>query len=222
NKRSLAVDDQYALSTIDASVYWTFEYHTQSNFNRFSEGGNMRMFFKIVGASLFLLALQAAPANASIINYTATLSGGGENPPNGSPATGFALVTLNDVTDLLTVNETFSGLTAPASAAHIHCCAGPGTNAGVVLNFVGQGFPVGSTSGSFTHTFNLTTDLIGISLSAFLTNLDLGTAYANIHDANFPAGEIRGQLTRVPEPATLLIFCLGVGLLGLVRRKQTA
>jgi len=29
---------------------------------------------------------------------------------------------------------------APASAAHIYCCAGPGANAPVVINFIGQGF----------------------------------------------------------------------------------
>ena len=74
-----------------------------------------------------------------------------EVPSNASPATGFTMVTLDDVADTLNVNETFSGLTAPATAAHIHCCAPPGNNVGVVLPFTpGLGFPL-STSGTFTH-----------------------------------------------------------------------
>jgi len=40
--------------------------------------------------------------------------------------------------------------------------------------------------------------------AAFITALETDLTYVNIHDATFPAGEIRGQLLLVPEPASLL------------------
>jgi len=166
----------------------------------------------------------AVPANASVLEFQATLLGTNEVPPNGSPGTGFIDVTLNDVTDMLTVHETFSGLLTPTNNAHIHCCQAPGANAPVVLPFTGAGFPLNVTSGTYDHIFNLTTDLTGITVSDFITNLEAGLAYANIHTVGIPAGEIRGQLTAVPGPivgAGLpgLILASG-GLLGWWRRRQ--
>jgi hypothetical protein len=46
----------------------------------------------------------------------------------------------------------------------------------------------------------------------------LSPPYVNLHNANFPGGEIRGQ---IPEPAAFAL--LGLGLLGLgVRRRSRA
>jgi hypothetical protein len=165
----------------------------------------------------------AVPANATLLEFQATLLGANEVPPNASPGTGFIDVILDDATNMLTVHETFSGLTAPATAAHIHCCGLPGTIQPVRLPFLAtEGFPFGMTSGTFDHTFNLSTDLTGISVSDFITGLEAHLAYANIHNAPFPVGEIRGQL--VPGPivgAGLpgLILASG-GLLGWWRRRK--
>jgi len=178
------------------------------------------MTLRTFAAVALCLAVLVASASAATVFQT-TLTGAGENPPNGSPGAGTAVVTLNTAETMLEVNLTFSGITAPASAAHIHCCAGPGVNAAVVLNFVGNGFPVGATSGTFDHTFTLATDLAGISVPDFLTGLFAGTAYANIHDANFPVGEIRGQLAATtPEPGTWALMGLSVATLAAIRRTR--
>ena len=170
-------------------------------------------------AVCFLVMLPAARAGATSITFSGTLHGSNENPPNGSPGTGAITAVLDDVADTLEVTESFVDLTAPDSAAHIHCCAAPGTNAPVVLNFVGTGFPIGVTAGTYHHIFDLTTSLSGISVSTFISNLEGGLAYANIHDANFPGGEIRAQLlpavVATPEPGSL--FLCATGLLAAAR-----
>ena len=54
--------------------------------------------------------LFGAVAHAGIIVYTANLSGPAESPPNPSPGTGFAQITINTVTNMMEVQVTFSGL----------------------------------------------------------------------------------------------------------------
>jgi len=135
--------------------------------------------------------------------YRNTIASRGE-PTEWECGDGAITVTVSTDNTMLTVDETFFGLTAPASGAHIHCCAGPGVNAPAVVNFIGAGFLTG-----------------GISLSGFLAGLFSGTAYANIHDANFPGGEIRGQLeaTATPEPGAWGLMGLAMAGLGVFRAR---
>ena len=76
------------------------------------------------------LILQVSTANAIPITVFANLSGANEVPPVSTTATGLATVILDSTAQTLQVNATFSGLTSNDVAAHIHCCAPFGTNAG--------------------------------------------------------------------------------------------
>jgi hypothetical protein len=192
-----------------------------------------RMAARLAGAAA-IVALATAPAHAQITIFTAALNGASEVPPNGSPATGSAIVTLNEALNTLFVNETFSGLIGGgATGAHIHCCALPGTNGPVAVDFVPNGFPLGSTGGAYSHLFDLLSAgsygagflaAQGSVLNArntVVAGLLSGRTYANIHDAQFPGGEIRGQLIATPEPATMGLLALGlIGTAGMMRRRR--
>ncbi|THC46693.1 CHRD domain-containing protein [Massilia sp. Mn16-1_5] len=183
-----------------------------------------------------LLLLCTSAAHAGLIRYTTTLNGANEATPNASPATGQANVVIDDVAGTMTVNATFSGLLAPTTASHIHCCtAVPGVGAvGVATSLpTFPAFPLGVTSGSYTETFdllNLATynpafvtnngGTVESAQSAFLAGLAAGRAYLNIHTVDFPAGEIRGFLAEVPEPGSVALFGLGAAGLAALRRRR--
>jgi hypothetical protein len=192
-----------------------------------------------IGLSVSLLVLCSGVPHAAILTYASTLSGLNEAPPNVSPATGQTTVLIDDVTNLMTVNTSFSNLTGTTTASHIHCCTtAPFTgNIGVATSLpTFPLFPLGVTSGSYTETFdllNLATynsafvtgngGNVGSARLALLAGLASGRAYLNIHTTAFPGGEIRGFLTEVPEPGSIALFGLGaLGLAGLQRRRAYA
>ena len=188
-------------------------------------------------AAVCVLSLSWA-AQGDILEFDATLSGANEANPNQSPGTGTAAVFLDTILQTLNVNVTFSGLTTPNTASHIHAATttpGSGT-AGVATSVpTFTGFPGGVTSGTYSHTFDLT-DLSSYNPAfvtanggtassaeaALVSALMAGTSYLNIHTDRFGGGEIRGFLTQnVPDnAATAGLFALGMlGTIGLSRKQ---
>jgi hypothetical protein len=154
-----------------------------------------------------------APAGATIISYNVNLDG--TQSGSGSPASGFASLTLDDVADTLLINLTYAGLLSPTTNAHIHCCAAPGTNGPVIIPFIPGGFVTGTTSGSFANTFTLT--------ALQVADIQSDLSYINIHTVIYPAGEIRGQIINsasVPEPNTLLLSLFWLFGLWTLRQKM--
>ena len=152
------------------------------------------------------IAFAAGTASAQT-TFQAFLSGLGEVPPNASPATGFGTVVLNAVQTQITVNENWSGLSATASASHIHN-APPGVNGAVIFTFAGV--PAATTGAIPQQTFAIT--------AAQVAQLFAGNMYMNIHNSAFPGGEIRGQL--VPEPGSLALLGAGSLALTLLARSK--
>jgi hypothetical protein len=190
---------------------------------------------------LSALALAAAaacvvPAQAHDVIYVATLNGASEVPPNNSAGTGNAVVTFNDDDFTMRVEVSFSGLTGTTTASHIHCCTptpGAGT-AGVATQtptFID--FPLGVTSGTYDHTFDLTDaaswnaayitangGTVSSAFAAFSTGLAGGQAYLNIHSTFASGGEIRGFLAPVPEPSTYGLMAAGLALVGFAAARR--
>jgi hypothetical protein len=152
-------------------------------------------------AILFFIAFSYTYAAGQILNLTVPLDAGQEVPPLALPGTGTGNFTFNPLTNVLSGTVTFSGLSAPSTAGHIHTGA-VGINGPVVIPIDASG-GVGVTAGTMIVP---PTDLAAAGLlNAFITN---GT-YTNIHTGNNPGGEIRGQInmpatTFVDVPATHL------------------
>ena len=143
---------------------------------RFKRGNAVNHFKTILAAS----ALCAVAACAPNVPVTAQLNGAQEVPPTASTGAGVFNGTLNPSTGALSYTLTYTGLTGPVTAAHLHGPAAVGQNAPVIVPFQPGPSPI---SGTTTLTGAMTQDLLA------------GRVYANIHTAQNPGGEIRGQVT---------------------------
>ena len=189
----------------------------------------MKIAIRLLAAATF--AATAVPASAAT-TFTTTLSGANETMPNMSTATGTGSLTLSDDMNSVSLFLSWAGLTGgPATGAHIHCCALPGANGPVAIDFG----PPSVTTGSLSRTYDLTslTSYSGAFLSAnggtavsaraaLLAGFATGRTYFNVHNATFPGGEIRGQLLLVPEASTWSMMLLGFGLMGVAMRVRQA
>ncbi|MFA7439874.1 MAG: CHRD domain-containing protein [Sphingomonadaceae bacterium] len=193
----------------------------------------MRRAFSISTATIITLLL-ASSAQAAIHLFGTELRGDNEVPPVATPATGEVLLTLDDIANTLRIQATFSGLVGTTTVAHIHCCTLPGANAGVATTLpTFPGFPAGVSSGSYDQTFSLldsgfyspaffTTNgsTEASAMNVFVSALNNGTSYFNIHTSQYPGGEIRGQISVVPEAGAWAMMIVGFGVVGLAARRR--
>jgi hypothetical protein len=136
----------------------------------------------LIGLALSAFAVANSAAVAETITYKAVINAQNQPTPNDSKGTGTAVVTYDTASKTLTWDINFDGLTGPATMAHFHGPAAPGTNAGVALMIAPN--PTSPTKGSATLTDAQAADLQG------------GRWYINIHTNANRGGEIRGQVVK--------------------------
>ena len=113
--------------------------------------------------------------------FKGTLTTGAEVPPVTGAGTGSAVVNFDPATKQVTYTVSYSGLSGPAKAAHIHCGAAAGANAGVAVPFKSTDSPINGTA-------TLT--------DAQIADLEAGKCYVNIHTEKNGGGELRAQLAK--------------------------
>jgi hypothetical protein len=126
-----------------------------------------------------LLSAAAAGSALAANTYTADLKGSQEVPANDSKGAGSAELTYDAATKMLKWKVTYSGLSGPATAAHIHGPAEAGKDAPVAIKFANPASPI---EGSATLTDEQAKEL------------EAGKMYVNVHTAEHKGGEIRGQV----------------------------
>jgi len=122
-------------------------------------------------------------ALAETISFKVSLSGSQEVPTVETAGTGAAAITYDPTTRKISWSVAYSGLSSPATMAHIHGPAEPGKTGPVVVWLSTQGTPPESP---ITGDATLTPEQAAA--------LAAGELYINVHTRSHPAGEIRGQI----------------------------
>ena len=142
----------------------------------------------LIAAALVLVAAPAYAQHGSHgtkTHYQAPLRGASQVPPVATNGSGVADVWYDTASKTLSWKITYSGLTGPVTAAHIHRGAA-GVNGPPVVTL---SIPGDDDSDDCDVVADALLDEIVDNPAGF---------YVNVHTADYPNGAIRGQLMRVP------------------------
>jgi len=154
-----------------------------------------------------LALVLSGPASAIIIPLTSSMDGAQADAGDGtgSPGIGSADITFDTDTNLLSWSIEWSGLIGTPSLMHFHGAALPNQHAGVQVSTGVAGPPVIGNA---------------ILLAGQVDDLLADLWYLNLHTTAYGGGEIRGQVTVVPEPGTIMLLAAGLGILGVHGRTR--
>jgi hypothetical protein len=123
----------------------------------------------------------ATPAFAEVVTFSVALTGGAEVPANDSAGTGTLEGSFDTDSKVLKYTVTYDGLSGDVTAAHFHAPADASANAPPVVPIPDDKL-ASPIEGEATLTDEQATD--------FQNHL----WYFNLHTAQYPDGELRGQL----------------------------
>jgi hypothetical protein len=146
---------------------------------------------KFLHVTMILLAVLALTTIAARgLTFTTTLTGEAEVNTQGVPnqgdldGTGTATITLYPSTSMICWEIEVSGITLPASAAHIH--EAPVTSPGPVVVPLSAPDESGFASGCTSVDREEIVEILQ----------DPEEYYVNVHNSDYPSGALRGQLSR--------------------------
>jgi hypothetical protein len=153
------------------------------------DGMRARLATLLVIGLLAVAAPTALAADPPTAAFGGPLTGAQENPPVATAATGEATVVLSPDDSVIWYVVTYSGLSGPAVAAHIHTGA-VGVNGGIILPLTVAASPMTGTltAANFTASGAITTYAQAVAA------IKAGATYVNVHTAANPGGEIRAQV----------------------------
>jgi hypothetical protein len=165
--------------------HWTGKKYVKETVGTRALKGHMRHGRDIMPAPAQCPAQPLSPTRPAGRPLSATLTGAAEFPgPGDSNGTGTALFRLSSGQGKVCFVLTAANITLPATLAHIHVGAA-GTAGDPVVTLVPP--DASGTSGGCVSASSATIKAILKNPSGY---------YANIHTSDFPAGAVRGQLTR--------------------------
>lgn len=121
-----------------------------------------------------------------ILTATLPIEGSQEVPARQTAGNGSMDLVYNRDTRTLSYTVRWNSLTGPVASAHIHGTAVRGVNAGILQDWTS------TISKAVAGTYTGTVLIDGVVFTE--EDLLLGRYYVNLHTAQFPAGEIRGQI----------------------------
>jgi hypothetical protein len=138
-----------------------------------------------------LIALGSSSVRSQIIEFRATIDAAQETTGSTSPATGTAMMIYDVATNRFDLTVTINNLTNTIAASHIHEAA------------VGVAGPVvtglGAEAVYIRNGTTVTLSFVDIPYGGTPLTLLRNGAYFNVHSAQFPGGEVRGQLIAQPK-----------------------
>ena len=146
---------------------------------------SIRGYFSAAVLTAFVLT-----ARAQVIEFRATINAAQEVPATTSPATGNAVMLYDVGNNTFDLFISISGFSNALAASHIHEAAA-GVAGGVVVPFSLGSF---AANGSTLSGTILRLPYLGDKLKLLQNG-----AYVNFHSAQFPNGEVRGQLIAQPK-----------------------